>query len=79
MVRTLGRSDIWLLDFAKRKLRRGTAWAEVLAVMKRIFPFMQSYKFPGLSLFLAVLMMSIDKGVIEAHNHDSIMEASEVH
>ena len=47
--------------------------------MKRILPLMQSPKFPGLTMLLAVLMMSINKCVNEAHHHDPILEASQEH
>ena len=50
--------------------------------MKRILPFMQSPKFPGFSIIRAasaVLMMSINKSVNEAHHHDPVLEASQEH
>ena len=50
----------------------------VMAVMKRILPFMQSPKCPGLEA-LAVLMMGTNKGVKEAHYHDSMLKNSQEH
>ena len=46
-----------------------------MAVIKRILPFMQSPKNSRILGILAVLMMGIDKGVKEAHYHNSMLKA----
>ena len=47
--------------------------------MKRIRPFMQSPHFSRILDASAVLMMSINKSVNEAHYYDPILEASQEH
>ena len=50
----------------------------MIAVMKRLLPFMQSRKISRILDASTVLMMSINKRVNEAH-HDPILEASKEH
>ena len=49
-----------------------------MAVTKRILPFMQSPVSRVLGV-KAVFMMGIDKGVKEAHHHNTILKASQEH
>ena len=50
-----------------------------MAVIKRIHPFMQFTKVPRIPDDSTMLMMSINKGVKEAHHHNPILKASQKH
>ena len=48
----------------------------VIAVTKRILPFMKSPKVPRITHISAVVVVSKDESIDDTHHHDSILKAS---